>query len=528
MSQIFPTTSGTIDETYNGLNDIFVSKICANGSILEYSTFLGGSESEFNPIISIDSIGCVYIGGITASTNFPTTSGTIDESHNGLNDIFVSKISANGTDLEFSTYFGSSSSDYLGGLTIDNSGSVYLTGQTRTSVPIKFPTTPGAINESCNGDCDGFLTKMHSNGSELEYSTFLGGLKTDLGEAITVDNDGAVYLAGFSGNSTKNFPTTSGTIDEIHNGLNDVILCKIQLSPDVFPDVSFSTNQTNIVAGQSIEFTFEGNKGNLPSILQWNFGDGSDNVTDENPIHQFLNAGDYVVNLTITDLNGDVDTASIQVFVQADLIPNVSISANQTNIVAGQSIEFTFVGNNGNLPSNLQWDFGDGSNYVTDESQIHRFLNAGDYVVTLTITDLNGDVDTASIQVFVQADILPIALISANETDIIEGNDVKFSFTGSSGNIDTRFQWDFGDGSDNVTDENPIHQFTKAGTYTITLTITDLNGDTDNISMIITVQEDDVKNPRDPPKNLGLIIGLTMTFIVIIVGIFISKLKSKS
>ena len=93
----FPFTTGAYDTTYNGNTDVFVAKLDAAGSALIYSTFLGGSGSEYNPNfisggISVDSSGSAYVTGETYSTNFPTTAGAYDTTHNGGNDVFVTTL----------------------------------------------------------------------------------------------------------------------------------------------------------------------------------------------------------------------------------------------------------------------------------------------------------------------------------------------------------------------------------------------------------------------------------------------------
>lgn len=90
-------------------------------------------------------------------------------------------------------------------------------------------------------------------------------------------------------------------------------------------------------------------------------------------------------------------------------------------------------------------------------------------------------------------DLIPKATFTANSTTIFEGEWVQFTFTGSPGDLPIDGQWNFGDGSANSTVENPTHQYTTAGTYTVILTITDNDGDVDVYSMTVTVKP--IENP---------------------------------
>jgi hypothetical protein len=89
----FPTTAGALQTVLNGEYNAFVTKVNAAGSGLVYSTFLGGSFRDWGTAIAIGSACDVFVTGITASTDFPTTAGAIDTTHNGSADAFVAKIS---------------------------------------------------------------------------------------------------------------------------------------------------------------------------------------------------------------------------------------------------------------------------------------------------------------------------------------------------------------------------------------------------------------------------------------------------
>ncbi len=225
----YPTTSGAYDESQNGGIDAFVTKLNASGSALEYSTFLGGSSTDIAYAIAVDSSGKAYVTGSTANgvTDFPTTSGAYDEIHNGVTDVFVAKLNATGTDLEYSTLIGGSLSDDAYAIAIDSSGKAYITGETTDSASSDYPTTAGAYDESHNGISDVFVTKLNADGSDLDYSTFLGGSNIDIGYGIAVDSSGKAYVTGSTTDATTDFPTTSGAYDETHNGSLDVFITKL-------------------------------------------------------------------------------------------------------------------------------------------------------------------------------------------------------------------------------------------------------------------------------------------------------------
>lgn len=105
----------------------------------------------------MNSTGSAYLTGFTRSNNFPVTSGAYDTSYNGGYDVIISRLSADGSSLTYSTYFGGSSSDEPKSMTLDSSGAVYVTGYTLST---DFPTTTGAYDTSHNGYSDGFISRL--------------------------------------------------------------------------------------------------------------------------------------------------------------------------------------------------------------------------------------------------------------------------------------------------------------------------------------------------------------------------------
>jgi hypothetical protein len=219
----FPTTAGAVQTTYAGEFDAFVTKLDATGSGLVYSTYLGGSDSDFAVRIAVDGAGSAYVTGFTRSTDFPTTAGTAQTTHAGEFDAFVSKLDSTGSGLVYSTYLGGSDTDVGFGVAVDGAGSAYVMGYTAST---DFPTITGAAQiTSAGGSFDAFVSKLDSTGSGLVYSTYLGGSDTDVGRGIAVDGAGSAYVAGYT--ASTNFPTTAEAAQTTHGGVFDAFVTKL-------------------------------------------------------------------------------------------------------------------------------------------------------------------------------------------------------------------------------------------------------------------------------------------------------------
>ena len=201
----FPVTPGCFQGTAQGASDAFVTKFNSTGSMV-YSTYLGGNGTDSGRGITADSAGNTYITGASYSTNFPVTTGAFQTVKAGDGDVFITKLNAAGSALVYSTYVGGADTDEGTAVSVDSSGSAYVTGFTRSA---NFPKTAGAFQTSlASFSDDAFVTKLNASGSALVYSTFLGGINDEVGNDLALDSSGNAYVTGET--RSNNFPVTPG------------------------------------------------------------------------------------------------------------------------------------------------------------------------------------------------------------------------------------------------------------------------------------------------------------------------------
>ncbi|HST06227.1 MAG TPA: SBBP repeat-containing protein [Chloroflexia bacterium] len=267
-SSDFPVAGDPFQPVYGGGDyDMFASKLSPDGSSLIYSTFIGGSDWDQGDLAGVDAAGIATLGGWTASENFPTTPGAYQTSFAGTEDVAVAKLSADGSDLIFGSYWGDSGVDEPYGFTVDGAGNTYFTGyyfpgfSSRAflaalspdgtqqvfqyslggSVPgpgdenantsgegvvvdaagniyvtgytraADFPTTPGAYRTSIEAFEDGFITKLSPSAQSLIYSTYIPGGVSDYPYDIAIDQEGNAYITGNT--SSTDYPTTTGAFE---------------------------------------------------------------------------------------------------------------------------------------------------------------------------------------------------------------------------------------------------------------------------------------------------------------------------
>ena len=215
----FPVRNA-IQATLKGAKNAFVLKLNPAGNTLVFSTYLGGNASDTGNGIAVDGSQNVYVVGDTTSITFPTTA--MQKVNHGGMDAFVSKVSADGSHLVYSTYLGGTSDDHGAAISVDATGSAYVTGSTYST---DFPVA-NAWQSKIGGGQDAFVARLSADGNSLLFGTFLGGSGGSLGypeagQGIALDGQGNAYVAGVT--SSTNFPL-----------LNPLQASKRGSSPDAF------------------------------------------------------------------------------------------------------------------------------------------------------------------------------------------------------------------------------------------------------------------------------------------------------
>lgn len=189
---------------------------------LVYSTFLGGSQSDYGTSIAVDTNGNAYVTGQTGSSNYPTTIGAYDTSYNAQDEVFVTKLNSEGSNLIYSTFIGGSGGEIGNSIKLNENGEAFVAGWTTSA---DFPTTTGAYDESHNGGVDAFVLKLNSTGTRLLYSTLIGGSGGDGAQSLGIDKNGNAFITGKT--TSANYPVTNGAYDQSYNGGFDLFVTKL-------------------------------------------------------------------------------------------------------------------------------------------------------------------------------------------------------------------------------------------------------------------------------------------------------------
>lgn len=225
----YPTTPGAFDTTHNGTGDgytyyggdVIVTRLAANGQSLVWSTFLGGAMLEYGIGLAVAPNGEVAVSGHVHSLNFPTTPGCYRSTRLSFSDLFVSRLSADGTALLGSTYCGGSDGEeYPYALAFAANGDLIAAGATDSS---DLPVTAGTWDPTYNGGtehfADGFVLRLNGTCSQLLWCTYLGTPANEYVRGLAVHGDGSLTLTGII--DGPGLPTTPQSLGPAPFGNDD-------------------------------------------------------------------------------------------------------------------------------------------------------------------------------------------------------------------------------------------------------------------------------------------------------------------
>ncbi|MFC6713178.1 PKD domain-containing protein [Branchiibius cervicis] len=272
---------------------------------------------------------------------------------------------------------------------------------------------------------------------------------------------------------------------------------------NVPPVAAFTSSVAHNVA--SFDGSGSSDSDGTVASYDWDFGDGSTHATTAKPNHTYTSAGSYNVTLTVTDNQGATNSVTKSITVGGS---NQAPAAAFTSSVAGRVASFDGTGSSDSdgTVASYDWDFGDGSTHATTAKPNHTYTSAGSYNVTLTVTDNDGATGSVTHSVTV-VNQPPTAAFTSS----VAHNVASFDGTGSSDSDGTvaSYDWDFGDGSTHATTAKPNHTYTSAGSYNVTLTVTDNDGGTNALTKTVTVG-----GANQPPTVVwsSSVSGLVATF----------------
>jgi len=477
----FPKTAGAFQQNNAGAQDAVVLKFNANVSLL-FASYLGGGADDAAYVLSLAANGDIYVGGGTASVNFPGTSaGVIHSTNQGGIDGFVSIISNNGIAVIRSTYVGTPATDQVYGVQFDKFGFPYICGQTKGNWPV--------INAAYSvGGAPQFIAKLKPDLSAFIYSTRFGkpsGVPNISITAFLVDNCENVYVSGWGGvvdgqfesSLTSGMPITSDAIQSTTDG-NDFYFFVLKKNATSQLFGSFwgqNGGLTDHVDGGTSRFDKQGVI--YQAICANCFGNAVYLTTPgaAGPINGTTNSSGTVSGCNLAMLKISFDFAGVDAGLQS------MINGVPRDTVGCAPLTVDFIDTVANAVK-YYWYFGDGSSpnpvITTVPNTSHTYNLPGLYRVMLIAEDSTTCNIRDTAYLTIKAGNLP-ATLDFTPVKLDPCDSLKYRFDNLSSSTrpftNTSFIWDFGDNSPTIiAGSAPVfHSYTSPGTYTIKLTLVD-------------------------------------------------------
>ncbi len=465
-----PGGSAFVQDNNAGYNDIFILKFNNNG-VRQWATYYGGSSYDVAYDITADNAGNVYITGLTYSSDFPVyiedSNMYFQNAKAGGYDIFILKFNNNGI-RQWATYYGGAHIDAGYGITADNTGNIFIAGQTGS---VDFPVYDAGAGtyyqDTLSGiyqNVDAFILKFNSSGVR-QWATYYGGSAADLAEAISVDDMDNVFIGGrtFSSDFPIYNPDSIGYLQDTEAGDWDIFVMEFDnngirkwstyyggsafdkcysIATDKSGNV-FLTGETSSAdfpthdAGGGADF--QGTKGtgkdafvskfDSAGIMQWaTFYGGNDNdagmsiaAADTGYIYV---AGFFNSDSITFGAHTLYNTGSQDMFVAkiGYCFTDIDFVADLTTIPLDGQVKFTDLSASA---TSWLWDFGDGDT-STEQDPVHIYSETGTFTVQLLI---NGDCGDDSITKVYYITVVDDSILYSLSGSVYAGSDLLPSGT---------------------------------------------------------------------------------------------------
>ena len=388
----FPVRTGP-DLTFNGGDyDAFVTKVSADGRVLVFSGYIGGSGSDHGYGIAVDGFGNAYVTGSTNSTGatFPVVAGP-DLTHNGGADAFVAKVKADGTGLVYCGYIGGAGDDEGLGIAVDGLGHATITGYA-FSTEATFPVAIGP-DLFHNGDYDAFVAKVNVIGTGLVYCGYIGGSSLDIGTGVAVDGSGNTYVTGYTRSTEATFPVVAGPtlIKPGVPGYNDAFVAKVSSYDIPGPAISSLIPSVATAGDPPLTMSVVGTDFSDETVVRWDRTDRPTTFLNEYELNVELGAADLETgkNVEVTALNPDGGVSNALEFTISNPAPSLTSISPTTATAGGGGFTLTLLGSNFVPGSVVQWNgSAKTTTYVSDTELeasilVSDIITAGEFQVTV-------------------------------------------------------------------------------------------------------------------------------------------------
>lgn len=530
----YPTTLGAYQVDFSGGVDVTISKFNASGSSLLYSTYLGGDGPDIPHSLFVNHNDELYVFGTTGSVNFPVTPNSFDTSFNGGNnvtlstnisfsagsDIFVSKFSANGSQLLSSTFVGGTGNDGLntaellrknyaddnrGEIIVDESSNVYVVTSTFSA---DFPTTNNCFQSQLFGGQEVCVFKLSQDLSSMIWSSYFGGEKDDAGYSMFIAADGSVYICGGTTSTNLSVSTNAYQIQHADSGVKaDGFVAHISQNGNNILQATYIGKE-----GYDQAYLIENGNGGYPCVFGQTEAQGTIWVNNANyyvpsggqflaKLHKDLQ--DVVWSTAFGTGNGGPDISPTALM--ADYCNNIYLSGwGSENLnefggtsglpVTADAYQTTTDGNDfyfmtiSDDASNIVYAsfFGGatrehvdgGTSRFDKKGCIYQAVCAGcggnsSFPTTIGAYSNHNGSSNCNLGVIKMDFNIPSVVADFTCPKVVCLPDtVFFENISQTSNESVSVNWDFGDGS-NSTEWNAKHNYNSSGLYTITLIVTD-------------------------------------------------------